>query len=386
MTGDDAVGWSTCLEDLREVQARLAQLVGDGREADLAVKMLGALMAATLTHLWAEPDHPAFLPSVGYFTMYGSPNPDTVYRNAAIDGTGQYRISGHRGTVADVTIMPFGGPTANGLQTFAPFDFDDLTIEADGTFEVVLSAQCPEAARNWWKLEPEMRTLMLRSVSDKWGAHAEPRVAIVRLDVDPRRERVDVDALRRRFQSLAVVVEAMVMSGIRRVAQLRAEGVVNRLTTVDYSANGGLDDQWYQEGCFDLAEREVLIIEAHLPPGLTAFSLSLTDPYFSTIDWANAQSSLNRHQAVVDADGVLRLVVSADDPGVQNWLDTTGHGSGVLQFRWSGCAVCPEVSVRTAAVASLDDELPASVARVTAERRAADIRARQVGVQLRSYW
>ena len=72
---------------------------GSAREADLAVKMFGATMGAYLTHLWADPEHPAFLPSVGYYQMYGSPNPDTVYRNAAIDGAGEYRIRGHRGSV-----------------------------------------------------------------------------------------------------------------------------------------------------------------------------------------------------------------------------------------------------------------------------------------------
>ena len=184
---DDDVGWAACLDDLRDVQARLAALVGEGREGDLAVKMFGAVMAAILVQLWAEPDHPAFVPSVGYYTMYGSPNPDTLYRNTTIDPRGTYRISGQRGTVPDVTVMPFGAPTADGLQTFAPFDFDDLTIADDGTFDVVLSPERPAESQDWWRLDPEMRTLMLRSVSDHWGAHIEPRVAIVRLDTDPRR-------------------------------------------------------------------------------------------------------------------------------------------------------------------------------------------------------
>ena len=102
--------------------------------------MFGSIMGAYLTHLWAEPDHPAFLPSVGYHQMYGSPNPDTIYRNAAIDGAGEYRIVGRRGTAPDVSIMPFGPPVAGGLQTFDPFDLDDLSIDDDGTFDVVLSA------------------------------------------------------------------------------------------------------------------------------------------------------------------------------------------------------------------------------------------------------
>ena len=384
------VGWHACLEDLVGVATRLGDRVRDAGdsegEADIAVKMFGAIMGAYLTHLWAEPEHPSFLPSVGYYQMYGWPNPDTVYRNAAVDGVGEYRISGHRGSVPDVTIMPFGGPTAAGLQTFAPFDFDDLAIEDDGTFEVTLSPERPAAARNWWRLEPEMRTLMLRSVSDEWGVHVEPHVAIVRLDTDPRRARVDPDALRRRFRSYAAVVEGMVVSGLTRVAQLRADDVVNRLVTVDYSANGGLDDQWYQEGCFELRDDEALVLEARLPTDLRAFSLSLTDRYFSTIDWANAQSSLNRHQAAIDDDGVLRAVVAATDPGVHNWLDTTGHRSGSLQCRWSGGTECPEVSVRRVALASLERVFPVEVARVTPEQRAATVRARQIGVQLRSRW
>ena len=281
--------------------------------------------------------------------------------------------------------MPFGPPVAGGLQTFDPFDFDDLSIDDDGAFEVVLSTRRPTKARNWWRLDPEMRTLMLRSVADQWGAHTDPRIAIVRLDTDPRRPRADPGALQRRFRSYASVVEAMVMSGVNRVARLRDDGVVNRVVTVDYSATGGgLDDQCYQEGCFALDDGEVLLVEAHRAAECSAFSLSLTDPAFSTIDWANAQSSLNRHQATIDPDGILRVVVATRDPGVANWLDTTGHRAGALQFRWSGGA--PDVSVHVLAGTTLDDVLPASTSRVSSDARAAAIRARQVGVQLRTRW
>lgn len=384
----DEIGWLGCLDDLRSVADRLieaAQATGhSAREADVAVKMFGAIMGAYLSHIWAEPEHTAFLPSVGYHQMYGTPNPDTLYRNAAIDGSGEYGITGYRGSVPDVTVMPFGAPTPDGLQTFTPFDLDDLAAEEDGTFEVVLSRHRPPGVRNWWRLDPEMRTLMLRSVSDQWGAHIEPRLAIVRLDIDPRRERAPSTVLRRRFRSFASVVEAMVMSGIKRVGQLQAQGVVNRLIAADYSASGGLGDQWYQEGCFLLGDEEVLVVEADVSPDCRAFSLSLTDPFFSTIDWANAQSSLNRHQAVIDADGVLRVVVATSDPGVRNWLDTTGHRFGVLQCRWLGGAVAPDVSVQVVAAASLDRRLPASIARVSPAERAATIRGRQIGVQMRS--
>ena len=305
--------WSGCLEDLSAIADRLKSLVphdDSGRAADLAVKLFGATMGAYLQHLSADPLHPAFLPSAGYYSMYGSPNPDTIYRTAVIDDDGDYLISGYRGSAPDVSVMPFGGPTAQGLQTFAPFDLGPPASSPDIRFEVTLSRQRPLEADEFWCLEPGTRSLMLRTVSDEWGVHTEPRIAITRLDTDPRRTRPAPELIEQRLRYFGRVVEAMVMSGVNRVNQLRADGVVNRLVDVDYSANGGLGRQWYQEGCYSLDDDQVLLVEVHLPRGCEAFSVSLTDAFFSTLDWSNAQSSLNQRQAVIDRDGVLRLVVA----------------------------------------------------------------------------
>ena len=36
----------------------------------------------------------------------------------------------------------------------------------------------------------------------------------------------------------------------------------------------------------------------------------------------------------MNADGSVRIVISDGDPGVPNWLDTSGHHTGVMFFRW----------------------------------------------------
>jgi hypothetical protein len=384
------VGWTDWLDDLRGVATNMFEEVrasGTGcREADLALKMFGTMMGAYLSHLSAGPNHPVFLPSAGYYTMYGSPNPDTIYRSALIDDSGHYLITGRRGSAPDVTIMPFGAPTSNGLETFAPFDVSALAMNDDGTFDVVLSQERPQNTRNWWRLESGMRSLMLRSVSSDWAAHVDPMLAIVRLDIDPRRERIATDAFRKHVSLFPIVVEAMIKSGIKRVDKLRSEDIVNRVVSVDYTGDGGLSNQWYQEGCFTLAGDEALVIEVGLLDECRGFSLSLTDAFFSTLDWANAQSSLNHRQAVVDPDGILRIIVSSRDPGVQNWLDTIGHQFGVLQFRWSGGREAPRVLIRKVSSASADGAIPTSMARVSASERTAAIRRRQIGAQLRSLW
>ena len=93
-----------------------------------------------------------------------------------------------------------------------------------------------------------------------------------------------------------------------------------------------------------------------------------------TLDWTHAQTSLNRSQAVldhdgVDADGVLRVVVSTTDPGVANWMDTTGYRTGVVQCREIGSVEVPELTARVVPLASLRDHLPPDTAFVSPEER-----------------
>jgi hypothetical protein len=387
----NASAWSKCMHDLADAGDRLAARLREQglaeADVDTSVALLGSMMAAFLTQVSAEADHPAFLPTVGYHQHVGTPNPDTVYRTTAIDGSGTYRLTGDRGTVPNVTFMPFGGRTATGLQTFPPFDLATVDVDADGHFDILLSAARPAGhTGDWWQLDPGMRTLMFRSVTDDWGHHREPLIAIARLDAPARRVRASADDLRTRFAAFSLVAEGAIVYAVTHADQLRDAGTVNRVALVDYSANGGLAGQWYHEGLFDFADGDALLVETTVPAGCDSFSLSLTDRMFCTVDWVNAQSSLNRRQATFDDDGILRVVVAHSDPGVPNWLDTTGYAGGVLQFRWTGCAEAPTVTARVVALDALRGELPASTPTVTADERDESLRERKLGAQLRSLW
>ncbi|MCW1429526.1 hypothetical protein [Novosphingobium sp. JCM 18896] len=382
-------GFDRLLEDLAEVHHRLSQhLTGhDHTAAELTTAMLGGLMASYLGRVCADLDHPAFLPGAGYHQRMGMPNPDTVYLTAAIDGEGVYRLTGDRGTAPEVSLMPMGGPTAAGLKTYPAIDLRSFDLDAEGKLDLVLSARRPEGHHGaWHEIARDVRSLMLRSVSDDWGQHRDPVLAITRLDRPSRRRRTSSGELAARLAGLAQMVEGTLAFGMRKVAGLRANGTVNAVATVDYSAGGGLVGQWYHEGVFDLAEGQVLVVEADLRRGVDTLSLALTDALGCTLDWANAQTSLNRKQAHRDADGFLRFIVSAQDPGVANWLDTTGHPVGVMQLRWTGCATAPGLTFRLVDTEAVTAALPPDTRRVSPKEREAILRARAAGAQRRIYW
>jgi len=382
-------GFAAVLEGLAGVHQRLsAHLTGqDHHDDELTVAMLGGLMSSYLARVCSDPLHPAFLPGAGYHQRMGMPNPDTVYLTAAIDGAGTYRLTGDRGTAPDVSLMPMGGPTAAGLKTYPAIDLRSFNVDADGRLDLVLSAQRPEGhTGQWCEIATDVRSLMLRSVSDDWGQHRDPVLAITRLDSPSRRERPAADALAASLAGLLPMVEGTLAFGMRKVATLRAGGFVNTVTTVDYSAGGGLVGQWYHEGVFELASGQALVVEADLRGGVDTLSLALTDALGCTLDWANAQTSLNRTQAHKDADGILRFVLSGDDPGVANWLDTMGHAVGVMQFRWTGSPEVPRLSFRLARVDDVLPSLPPGTCCVSSGEREAILRKRAASAQQRVYW
>jgi hypothetical protein len=355
---------------------------GEDVDADVYVTMLGAVMDTYLNRVSGDADHPTFVPCCGYYQHLGSPNPDTVYRRAPVDDTATYRLTGERGTAWQVTIMPF----TEMMQGFTPFDLSDVAHGADGRFDVLISRERPaDHDGDWWPLEPGTASLWIRSVSARWGEERDPRIAITRVDA-PARPRPSGDGTRRQLAALGVMVERIVEYGMRHTDELIDGGFVNRMKTVDYGNSGAMPLQHYHEGVFELADDEALVVEARLPDGIDYFSWSLTDRMLVTLDWTHAQTSLNRSQGVVDDDGVLRVVVSGTDPGVVNWMDTTGYRSGVVQCREIGSVEVPELSARVVPLDRVLDELPADTARVTRDERAAALLARRIGFQLRSLW
>jgi hypothetical protein len=89
---------------------------------------------------------------------------------------------------------------------------------------------------------------------------------------------------------------------------------------------------------------------------------------------------------VLDADRFFRAVISARDPGVHNWLDTSGYRRGAIQGRWFGADSTPTPAIRKLKIGEVRAALPPGTRFVTPAERDASIRARRIGAQMRIIW
>jgi hypothetical protein len=114
--------------------------------------------------------------------------------------------------------------------------------------------------------------------------------------------------------------------------------------------------------------------------------VQLNDALWNATEFIYRQSSLNGYQARRDPDGKFRAVISLNDPGVWNWLDTAGYLRGMVIGRWYEADSHPIPTLKRVPFAKLHEHLPSDMPRVTKEQRAEQLQRRRIGGQLRRRW
>jgi hypothetical protein len=325
-------------------------------------------------------DHvPAVKPS-GMDAAYkwGMECPDCIYLGCGLKGNETYKLWGTRGSARYVGLQVMSGMASsyNAL-------VDDFALGPNGEFEVTLSAEPHEG--NWIPLDEKATMLVVRHFFYDWEHEVPATLSIEPLSghvvtaestsVDPRA------AIARQVIALGDFVE----DNLKFFMELSHPEVPNTfLPPMDGSSIGAAAENRPVIGSWKVAPDEALIIEVSPPEGVY-WSFSLGNTWWETIDYGNHQSSLNGHQAAIDQDGKVRVVVAHQDPGLANWLDTAGHSEGAIILRCVRTETAPMPTTRLVPFARLTEELPATTPRVTPSERAEtlDVRRRAVSRRFR---
>lgn len=391
-------GWKELIDTLSDLPGRLLARLPEEMRNDPQVQQevgrlaLSALAGSALDTLAPDGNHPWFLPQLNVLTFGGQPNPDTIYRFTKIAPGGTYRLRGTKGNIRIAKIGEMTPYIKNGDQIIptpinAYHDINELKVDNQGRFDVILSPERPDGYEgDWWPLQPEANKLLLRFVRGNWYEETEPTISIERLDIPADRPRPSAEAMEQKLRDLPAEVGFMSGLFVDKPEKLRAEGYVNKFKVFDVSGMGGLAGQFYYEGPYELKDDEALVIEAETPSEYKYWSIMVTNETYDTLDWYNNHTCLNDSQAKVDPDGVLRLVLSTQDPGVPNWLSTAGHRRGLVQGRWMECDTPSLPKAKVVPLSEVRSHLHADTGAVTPEERDQIIRERRTALQQRALW
>ena len=127
-------------------------------------RMLTRLLRGSLeSHLeHKRPAYPQLICTCHETIKIVGENPDNHYLGASLDGQYDYRIWGTRGDAKWISFNLFSGAGfgGGGPGTGATLHEEQMHIEPDGTFEVIISQR--EHPGNWLRSEPDTRSLAIR--------------------------------------------------------------------------------------------------------------------------------------------------------------------------------------------------------------------------------
>jgi hypothetical protein len=385
----------------------------------LAGKIHGAIERA----FHSDPDHPFIRHALQIVNKATIDNADAIYFQTRIDGRQRYLVRGEapagrrppRYLIFELSQGPLAGDTGSlaelrpGVKTLTgKLDSTGLRSDADGHFEILLA---PEKPADWdgnfiatRRKQRHADYLSGRQLFYDWANEDAIALSIESLDhsgeappvYTPERAALELarcgELVRGQMhfwnEFYTVLLETYGKRNGAEGERFMPRNAFNQPNAAARETGGGQSTNIYAGGVYELAPDEALVIESRVkvPPQYIGFHLS--NLWGESHDFANHQSSLNGHQMEIDPDGVLRWVVAHRDPGVPNWLDTTGHPEGFLVPRWAYSVTPPQADWPTIRATKVPfDEirahLPEGTREVSAAERRERIRERQLHVQRR---
>jgi len=381
------VEWEALCDALRGAQQRVGAAGAPEAPRDRAegyrylTRFLAAGIAQCVAH--ADPEYPVFGRMIDYTMPWGLDNPDTLYLTAPVRGGTRYRIWGRRGSAHHIDIQVnfghFSQGEISGWGTLDSIDGFGLATAPDGSFELALSEDA--GSGNYLRLASNAEFVLVRQYFADWERERPADLWIEREDAEWRIPPPSEEQVAARLARLRDWLEK---GGALwdRMSRGLLSMPPNALVVHHASAAGeraGMRGQAYGMGNFHCAPGEAVIVDFR-PPRCHHWSLSLANFWWEAVEYASRQSSLNQHQARLDADGGLRAVIAHEDPGVPNWLDPAGNPRGTLAARFLLADEAPTPALRVVPLARVRDELPSDTPHVDPAARAASLARRRRAV------
>jgi hypothetical protein len=316
------------------------------------------------------------------WSQWGAPNPDNVYQRCAVDPAATYVLRGSASGVHEALFSVLEGDMHLGENgVFDEVALSDLDVGPDGAFELVVSPD--DGPGNRLRTTPDTRLLLVRQYLWDWEHEPVMSLTVERPDTAGTAPPAPTpDQVAAALDRAGRWVERSITHWAEYAAASR-DLLEHNTFTAPTTPPGGAPSIAYGGGCWDLGPDQVLLVE-HDVPDARYWNWSIHQlHWFDSGAWDRRAMSCNGHQAHVDGDGRVRLVVAHRDPGVPNWLDTEGRPVGMAVYRYVGAATRPVPTARVVPADELRRHVPTDHPAVDADERRRRLATRSLSAQRR---
>lgn len=355
-----ARAWQQLLDDLAAAGRVVEGPTGakSSRERAEGYRHLTRVFAIASEMLLEKGDqgHPAFTRwMTPHRKMYGD-NPRTIYDAAIVDAAHTYRIAGTRGSSAYLGFVVYGTAGNGAKRIVGGVDDDEMHFADDGRFELWLGAERPTDLPDgvaFLQLDDDVSEVMVRQYFGDPDAE-EPADYTIAAVPDPGPPPAPTEQqIAERLAAVGAYVRdtveaettlsalsASISTSVFRHGTDGAEHVDVTGAAVDPPMDASVivrvmptpaiqySGMWFD----DLRDDEALVVEG-TAPACRYWSIQLLTRFMESGDWLHHPVFLTGRDICVEPDGRFRVVIAHRDPGVPNWIATTGLTSANVAVR-----------------------------------------------------
>jgi hypothetical protein len=306
---------------------------------------------------YADPSSPALRRMVHETVKMGADNPDNHYLNAVISGAHEYRITGTRGTVHFLcfSTQKGGYGQGGGMPPTGFLDSTKLAVNDDGSMQIEVSTTPKDG--NWLPMTPETGLLIVRQTFLDRSAETPAVLHIERADKSGPIAPPDPLSVDKGLMTAAnFVAGASFLFSSWATDFQQHTNLLPRFDPDKSTAAGGDPDIAYYHSYWRLGPKEALVIE-FTPPECEHWNFQLNNHWMESLDYRYHTIHVNRHTAVVEPDGSVRIVAAHEALDVPNLLSTTGLTAGTMCLRWIRAKEHPTPKVRVVLLDAFSREL-----------------------------
>lgn len=349
-----------------------------------------------------DPLHPRIYRGPSKISKLGFDSPHFVYQAAGpLSPSYEYRVFGQLDTTIGVDFMTFQmfvGLGGNEVMTS-----DDLILDVDGNWEIILTGDPGYAAANpgvnSLLITQELQNLVIRQYHTLWDQQESSlEIEVLSSPITPVEPLTPAKAATPGAPGTATGLERLVYDidlipfllvglqfpdGDCATATPGSGWPMNDVPAP--TANGfglpgaGFPGQYAAAARYYLPEGQAMIITVD-NTATRYHDIQLGNLWLESLDYGSRSVSWTREEAFIDADDKIRYVLSHTDPGAHNWLDITGHARGGLFMRFT----LPDLgdlptkpSLWIGPVEDVAAQMPVGHLTVTPMQRSADILYRE---------
>jgi hypothetical protein len=392
-----------------------------------------------------DPDFPVFRNALSIFNKSTIDNSDAIYFYARIDGRQRYLVRGRaedcrhwqglprseegrkapQYLIFETSTAPMAGDTGElselmpGFRTgFGSLDSSELQVDADGQFELLLAPEKPAGFQGNFicttkppaKIDPDGADRYADYISGRQLFYDWEHEDAIHLSIEPldnageHPAALNAASAADRIARMGSIVRGQMHfwlnfydkvlnchgshENVNNSPYFMPVNGYNQPNAASSDTGGGMSTNIYAGGIFELEDDEAFFIEARYTGKPVYTSVHLGNLWGESPDYANHQSSLNHYQMHMAEEGVQRWIVAHRDPGVLNWIDTTGLRKGYLSHRWAYSSLPPReewptITGKKIPFAQIRQHFPDDMPQISPQQRKQAIAIRQAHVQRR---